>query len=111
MTDAVRNRLVLLLLAAATASVLLVPLALRGDGAGTPMPLADPTPAEPSNPPTEPVPDMVVMDRQQADVDGDGQPDEVRLLADPSHGEGEFPEGSVEVVLDLRTPDPPRHCA
>ncbi len=42
--------------------------------------------------------DAIVVDRQQADVDGDGRPDRVRLLSHSTYPEDPA-EGSVEVSL------------
>jgi len=102
---------VLLLAAAATAAVVATPFVLE-DGVGTtPAPdpagppsgvVSEPTepePPEPSEPESPAVPaDTIVVDRQKADVDGDGSPDRVRLLLD-SPSPDEPGDGFVEVTL------------
>ena len=102
-----RSAGVLLLAAAATAAVVSAPFVLEGDGGVSP----EPGPAEPpsvgvseppestapSEPPTVPS-DMTVVDRQRADVDGDGRPDRVRLLSNSPNTQ-EPGDGVVQVSL------------
>jgi hypothetical protein len=94
-----RSRLVLLAVAVAVAAVVAAPFALGGDDA-TPPPA--PHSAAPSTPPSSSPTaddDMVPLDEQQADVDGDGRPDEVRLLRGPEPQGEKQAEGAVEVTL------------
>src|SRR3712207_2859469 len=90
----VGNPLVILLVVAGTAALIVLPFTVGAGDAD----LAQPAPRAPvatSASPTE-TDGLVVTDRQQADVDGDGHPDEVRLLDDPSE---EIGDGAVEVTL------------
>ena len=95
-----RNRLLLLLLVGVTAAVLVVPFVLRNDDGAQQEPNAEPASAAAvSGPPIEVLDGMAVLDSQRADVDGDGRPDDVRLLQDPTSGRGDPAAGAVEVVL------------
>ena len=105
-----RRGVVLLLAAAASAVAVGAPFVLGGGGAS---PEPDPTgPSSVVSSPSEPAPsesapsesapptassDLVVADRQRADVDGDGRPDEVRLMLDSAQEEPAA--GVVEVSL------------
>lgn len=105
-----RRGVVLLLAAAASAAAVGAPFVLGG-GEASPEP--DPTgPSSVVSSPSEPAPsesapsestpatttsDLVVADRQRADVDGDGRPDEVRLMLDSTQEEPSA--GVVEVSL------------
>ncbi len=101
---------VVLLVAAATAAVIATPFILNaGEGDSSPDPthtpsvnVTDPTtePSPPEPTQTEEIPDLrdaTVAGRQQADVDGDGRPDQVKLVTGtlPNGGMG----GTVEVSL------------
>jgi len=102
-----RRGAVLLLAAAATAAVVTVPLVLERDGGLSPEPgaagspsvgVSEPPESEaPSEPPAVPR-DMAVVDRQRADVDGDGRPDRVRLMSDSATSQ-EPGDGLVQVFL------------
>lgn len=106
-----RAGVLLLAAAAATAAVVAAPFVLEGsDGrspehgpAGPPSGVVseptDPEPTEPSEPESPAVPaDVIVMDRERADVDGDGRQDRVRLLLDSPNSD-EPGDGFVEVTL------------
>lgn len=103
--DRRRRGVVLLLAAAAVAAVAAAPFVLDGGGgASEPGPVAppsvgvpEPSEPEPTEAPTEPS-DVVVVERQRADVDGDGRPDRVRVLLH-SLSTDEPAEGSVAVSL------------
>lgn len=99
----------LLLVAAASAAILVTPFLLSGDDGATPSPVGPPstTPSDPSAGVSEsgdPVestplpPGLTVVARQQADVDGDRQPDQVRVLLDATDS-AEPAESFVEVRL------------
>jgi hypothetical protein len=100
---------VLLLAAAASAAVIATPFLLEDGSRTTPSPgpagspsagvsePAEPEPSEASETPAVPA-DAIVVDRQRADVDGDGRPDKVRLLSHSTYPEDPA-EGSVEVTL------------
>ena len=104
-----RAGVLLLAAAAATAAVVAAPFVLDGsDGrspehgpagppSGSVSEPTEPEPTEPSESPAVPA-DATVVDRQTADVDGDGRPDRVRLLSHSTYPEDPA-EGSVEVTL------------
>ena len=102
-----RRSAVLLLAAAATAAAVATPFVMDGGTppesgpAGQPSvgvsESTEPEPTESPEPPSLPS-DMLVVDRQRADVDGDGRPDQVRVLLD-AHTEDEPGDGFVEVSL------------
>jgi len=109
-----RRGALLLLAAAASTAAVVTPFVLLNGGEGAPEPdpagtpsvgeseptepqLTEPQPTQPSDPPPEPG-TFVVVDEQQADVDGDGRPDQVRVLFH-SRNTDEPAKGSVEVTL------------
>lgn len=95
-----------LLLAAAAATVAVgAPFVLTGDDGGDPAlpPAGTPTPTPTPSPTPSPSPNKGVdldslteYDEQRADVDGDGRPDQVRLLLDDT------PEGVQVGVVEVR---------
>jgi hypothetical protein len=100
-----RRGAVLLLAAAATAAVVAVPFVLGDFGTSDTQPTHKPslgvpsqTPSgQPTDEPTDRPSDVEVEARLQADVDGDGRPDDVRVLF--GGGPDEVAAGSVEVTL------------
>lgn len=107
-----RPTTVLLLAAAACAAVVATPFALRAIDDNSPSPgpsgtptlgVTEPTPSEPTpsestqSEPSTGVRGIALADRQQADVNGDGRSDQVRLMLG-STPEGLF-GGSVDVSL------------
>jgi hypothetical protein len=99
-----RRRTVIVLSAAAAAVVAIaapfVIARLDGSNNGSvpvrPPVLPPPTNTAPTNA-DDPADGGRVVDRQQADVDGDGRPDDVRLLVTSGHGGGTT--GAVDVTL------------
>ncbi len=101
---------VILLVAAASAAVIATPFILRaGDDDSSPgpthtpsvavtEPTTEPSPTQPTQTETNPdLRDVTVAGRQRADVDGDGRPDQVKLVTGtlPNGGMG----GTIEVSL------------
>jgi hypothetical protein len=110
-----RAGVLLLAAAAATAAVVATPFVLDGSdgrapehgpaqtpsaGVSEPSEPSEPEPSKPSEASETPVvpADAIVVDRQQADVDGDGRPDRVRLLLDGPSAQ-DWGVGFVEASL------------
>jgi hypothetical protein len=98
MSGGIKRPLVVVSAIAATAAGIVVPFALRSGGGDVPVVQPDARTAGAFASPAE-LSEMVLADRQQADVDGDGRIDEVRLLRAPTQRDDDPANGSVEVVL------------